>query len=93
MVHQDLTSEQRTVLKTLVENPESLLREVHQALVDNEDTEFTYSPDYGEGFNEERFRVQEKLNELQKMGLARVEGRGKPWYPTKEGKTALTTNQ
>jgi len=81
----ELNRDQRATLKALVENPGLYLRDIHQALVDREETRFQYSPDPGTGWNEERHEVQTLLYELEDMGFAEVEGKGKPWYPTTDG--------
>ncbi|UPV99066.1 hypothetical protein M0R88_11065 [Halorussus gelatinilyticus] len=67
------------------------LRHVHQRLVDDDETQFTHSPDYGDNYyNDERERIQERLQELQDEGLVAVDGRGKPWRVTADGEQILT---
>ncbi|MFC7081137.1 hypothetical protein [Halorussus caseinilyticus] len=90
MTADELSDEQLAVLAAVRDGREPELRDVHQTLVDDEDTQFTHSPDYGDNYyNDERERVQKLLHELKDEGLADVDGRGNPWYLTAAGREAV----
>lgn len=82
----ELTHKQETVLEAIVEDHPSLLREIHDTAVDIKGSPYQYSPEYGETWNEERREIQGLVYELREFGLATVDGRGKPWTPTAQGR-------
>lgn len=51
MQQEDLTDEHLNLLEVPRENPDSLLREIHDGLVAIDESRFEYSPEYGEGWN------------------------------------------
>lgn len=89
MAQTELTDGRRVVLRALVENPGSPLREVHRTATELDGSPFTYSPPHGDGWNEERWTVRDHLHSLRDAGLARVEENPYPWYSTAEGRERL----
>ncbi|MFB6201344.1 MAG: hypothetical protein ABEI98_04970 [Halorhabdus sp.] len=87
MAETNLSDEHRNVLTVLGENPRSRLREIHDKLVAMSDSQFVYSPEFGEGWNDERRRVRELIWNLNNQGL--ITNDYQQWYLTKEGRNIL----
>lgn len=83
MVQTKFTQEERIVLKAVNKDPGMPLRYIHEAATSFEDSPFAYSPAFGDGWNDERHKVQSILWELKKRGLAKNKDRD--WYLTVEG--------
>lgn len=86
MAHHDLSTERRNVLKALKNRQGSPLREIHQAVVEVEDSRFVFSPPHGDGWNDERWAVRDHLHALKDEGLAWHDENPYPWYLTDKGK-------
>lgn len=54
----DPDKEQENILKILSENPDLVLKEIHQHLVNMEESQFIFSPSSGDGWNDERHIVK-----------------------------------
>lgn len=84
----EITGAQRRILEVLRRNPGLLLREIHADLVALDESDFTYSPAFGEGWNDERRRVQKLKQELAARDL--ITNDYQKWYLTKTGRETLS---
>jgi len=87
MAADSLTQEHRIFLEVLRQNPGIKLREIHDNLVEVEGSRFEYSPEFGEGWNEERREIRELEMELAEQGL--IKNEYQTWYLTQDGRDAL----
>lgn len=84
----DLTTEHKNILRTLREHHGLHLREIHQALVETENSRFRESPDYGDGWNQERWKIKELRDELAEQGL--ITNDYQTWSLTQTGREVLS---
>lgn len=82
-----LTDEHRNVLEILRDQPRSRLRDIHDELAARDESGFEYSPDFGDGWNEERRAVRELKDELANRAL--ITNDYQQWYLTKDGRELL----
>jgi len=85
----DLTPEHKNILRVLHENHPIPVREIHDELTELDDSRFVYSPNYGDGWNEERREVLELKADLDNNGL--VTNDYQEWYLTVEGREAISS--
>lgn len=86
MAGTDINGEQQNILEELGKDPGLYLREIHDALVERSDSRFDYSPEYGEGWNQERRDLHDLKNDLSDSGL--ITNDYQTWRLTKEGREA-----
>lgn len=84
----ELTNEHRNVLEILQQTPGSRLREIHEELVETEKSRFIHSPEFGDGWNEERREVRKLNSELNNEGLTTNDYQ--QWYLTESGRDMLS---
>lgn len=84
MNQKELTDEERRVLRVLRENRGLYLREIHQALTELETSRFSCSPNFGEGWNDERHEVKELRDGLNDLGL--LENSYQSWFLSEQGR-------
>ena len=88
MTDTELSDEHKNVLKVLRDHPRSRLREIHDELTAMDESRFIYSPEFGEGWNEERREIRELNAELNNYNL--ITNDYQQWYLTKEGRDILS---
>lgn len=87
----ELTDEHKNILKVLHENRRIPVREIHDKLTEMEDSRFYDSPDYGDGWNEERREVLDLKAGLDNNGL--VTNDYQEWFLTAEGREAISSSE
>ena len=83
-----VTVEKLQVLRVLQRRTGSLLREIHAELVEMEKSKFQFSPEFGDGWNEERKELFEIKNELANRGL--IKNDYQRWRLSDKGRDVLT---
>jgi hypothetical protein len=78
-------TEIENILHVLDGSPELYLRDIHDELEAMEDSQFVYSPDYGDRYNDERFIVKSLMAILQNKREFASTDAGK-WSLTDEGR-------
>ena len=89
----ELTDDHREILRFLTdadgddELPE--LADVHDYLVELEETSFIASPEWGDGWNSERRAVQTHLRRLEATDFTSTNGKGHGWSITAAGRILI----
>lgn len=87
MTEPELNEEHQNILTVLQKTPDLRLREIHNALVELENSKFQHSPDFGNGWNDERREVRSLRDDLANRGL--VTNDYQQWSLTSEGRKQL----
>ncbi|MFA1612164.1 hypothetical protein [Halobellus rubicundus] len=88
MTEDEITDEQWNILRVLRQHRRIPVREIHNELTELPESRFEVSPDYGEGWNDEREEVWDLKSELHNKGL--ITNDYQEWYLTKEGREILS---